>query len=269
MSTETKPYFTVQDFLQGFKFGYFLDLIDDVKISDGSAKTIQYFLKLAAALLREGFLNVDPASSKVQPESLAWSKAFDGAAGQISLARRCFRFIRWLRSVDDLPKVLKTDGTSFIGILKRLNWCGSMTAMIVEDITTLGRLGLVDKNKTEAWSLLGNWGWFVESVTGLVIQLQVVNQALNDLNAARQALRNANGDDIQPLVRRAYIAHTKYLLAQILLVKWISESTASSHDLGYHNYTKTSMLLSMISAMCTVQLQAAKFWPGRKAYQEK
>ncbi len=110
------------DFWAGFNANFILTILDDVKWRDGGCKIVQYMFKLSGALVKDNEL-LDEAARKTFVANA------NTAAGLLSTARRCFRFIRWLRNVKEIPGNLSSAPTTTV-MVRSIEWATFVTFVI-------------------------------------------------------------------------------------------------------------------------------------------
>ena len=264
--------FTVGDFVKGCTPAYLLNLLEDVRFRDSGCKVAQYTLKLGASLIGEETLcgSLDAAARKKTVAD------YNTAAALLSTARRCFRFVRWLKNVNDFVAGVKSEKDARFVPVKIAHLAGGVVACVCEDITTLGRLQLIPQEVANRFVWLGNAGWFTESLFGLVLTLRALQADVLAFKQARDAYKavaaaDARGgqaapssDALRAAAQAVFAARVKVHFGQIAAIKWACETFAATHDLEGHTYTKLAYLASLVSASVSTYAQASKTWPSAK-----
>lgn len=253
--------FTLNDLLAGLSPQLLQALLDDVKWRDGGCKVVQYGIKLSGAVINDYGL-VDPTRTK---EIVSVT---NHASTLISTARRCFRFVRWLPSLFEAPSAI-ADKNAALSAVKIVALLGNVTSSVAEDITTLGRLNLIDSNFANQFTWIGNFGWFTESAACLILHFLSLNKAIKHYKDAKLAYKNAvNEKPSNPAATRAaavtlFKAYTVLHFSRITFAKFVCEVVASTHDLGYHSYTKIALASSLLSAVSSTYSNTSKHWPSQ------
>lgn len=170
--------------------------------------------------------------------------------------------MRWTRFAYDMPSNI-ADKDPMMSALKALHFTSNLTSCLVEDVTTLERLRLVDTG-LPALATVGNLAWLGESATGFLITLIVVKKQADAYKAAfkawRTALSSGKLEEARSLGAIAFAQWVKYHFSLLTLVKWLGETVAASHDNGYHTASKAAIAGSLVSAVVSTYAQSAKFW---------
>lgn len=235
-------------------FDLLLDLFNDVKYRDPAAKVSQYVVKLGNAVMNDSKW-FDDATRK------QYNGDFSNAVKILSNARRVFRFVRWFKSFDTIPKDLREQDIS-MRALKLVHNSFGMGAMMCEDITTLGRLTLVNPKTTEPYQATGDMFWMLESLTGLIVHYFETQRQEARVKAAFETLKKANGLPAGPEQKVAKAAaevalfkeKLKLHLQNITTTKWVCEAVASMIENKMPmtaGQDKVSMAASLLSALLT------------------
>jgi len=242
--------------LAAFNAPFFLSLIDDVKWRDTFGKFIQYAFRTSVAFLPD--LSIADKQTR-----LATAETLNTAAGHISLGRRLFRFMRWTRNLHNYISDIKSYNPTAVGIVHA---SASIAACICEDITTLGKLGLIPAHFSDQFIMPGNYCWLTESVSGFIIHgLRLREASVKLLNTRKLYQTTKAGESDPNLVYTQKQSYLKALvalhMAQVNFTKWVCEVMAASHDSKFHSNTKLALISSLISAFVSTYSHSTKFLP--------
>lgn len=253
--------------MAGLTPSFFLRLIDDVKWRDTFGKFIQYAFRTCAAFTTD-FELLDEKSRK------ATSAQLNTAAAHISLARRVFRFMRWTRNVNNFFSDVSNYQPTAVGLIHA---SASIAGCLCEDITTLGKLGLIPAQVADRFAMPGNYSWLTESVSGIIIHALKLQKASKEVVRCRklyfETKKEMMQDDQAPNLAETLQIRKRYFFqslvdlhfAQVNCTKWICEVIAASHDSQFHSNTKTALVAALISAFVSTYAHSAKFFPTKTA----
>mmetsp|Transcript_21498 Transcript_21498/g.64545 ORF Transcript_21498/g.64545 Transcript_21498/m.64545 type:complete len:244 (+) Transcript_21498:45-776(+) len=133
-------------------------ILSNAQSREKALKIIQYSAKLAAYVLL-----------RAASDLASLGKHCDALAKSLSVARRCFKFLRWLKHFEDIADAKAEKDSSFSKLLY-LDVACNLAADISEDVTSLEKVGILRKGvlpaRTEYYA---NWCQLVLAVVEIAV----------------------------------------------------------------------------------------------------
>lgn len=179
-------------------------LISAAQVREKGLKIIQYVLKVAVLIL---------AATGVGP---SWMVLLAGLAGNVSIARRFFKFFRWLRHFEDV-KAASCEPEWRLRNLMYVSFWANLGADIAEDVCSLERIGALPKGTLPIRLLV------LAELFQLVLAITEIFLTLGKISRQQRILAKCV-PSMQPEQSR------KMALVQLELVKFISDIGKALYD---------------------------------------
>jgi len=187
-------------------------LISSAQVREKGLKIVQYLLKAAVLLL---------GASGAAP---SWALLFGGLAANVSIARRFFKFFRWIRHFEDV-QAASTEREWRLRNLMYVSFWANLGADIAEDICSLERMGALPKGSLPIRLLL------LAELFQLVLAITEVFLTLGKMSRQKQphdrGHKHSDPSDVQSLRTED---SRKALLVRLELLKFVSDIGKALYD---------------------------------------
>lgn len=139
-------------------FKALVTLLSSAQTREKALKVLQYWAKFLAYFLQRG-----------SKDASVWGKHWEALAKNLSTARRCFKFLRWLKHFEDLADA-KAEKSAPVQSLLLLDVACNVVADVSEDITSLEKVGILKKGTLpKRMEYYSNWCQLVLVVVEIVV----------------------------------------------------------------------------------------------------